>query len=218
VTVYELMGTQVPSYDKGCLIIGAGGHGKVIADIMLCQGMKVLGFLDDNPPTIGQRILGLPVLGNGENLMDFGLDGVVVGVGDNTSRHKIVQRMELYDTPAWITALHPKATVANSVQIGAGTVIMAGVIVNPDTIIGRHAIINTGATVDHDCLVGDFAHIAPGVHLAGGVRVGASTLIGIGATVIPYCTIGTGVTVGAGAVVVKDIPDGVTAKGIPATW
>ena len=203
---------------KGNLIIGAGGHGKVIADIMLCQGMRILGFLDDNPPVIGQQIFGFPVLGNGKKLADFDLDGVIVGIGDNTIRRAIVQRMELDYTPPWITVLHPKATVANSVQIGVGTVIMAGAVVNPDTVLGKHTIINTGSTVDHDCLIGDFVHIAPGVHLAGGVRVGELTLIGIGATVIPYCSIGAGATVGAGAVVVRDIPDGVTAKGIPATW
>ena len=131
------------------LIIGAGGHGKVIADIMLCQGMEVLGFLDDNSQLIGQCLLSLPVLAEVGQWADFYPDGLVVGIGDNAIRRAVVELLETDAAPSWITVLHPNATVAHSSHIGAGTVVMANAVINPDVQVGRHAIINTSATVDH---------------------------------------------------------------------
>ena len=203
---------------KGNLIVGAGGHGKVIADMMLRQGMKILGFLDDNPSIVGQRVLSFPILGKIERWMDFDADGLVVAVGDNVSRRTIVQKMESEAAPRWVTLLHPSATVAESVRVGIGTVIIAGAVINAETILGKHTIVNTGATVDHDCLIGDFAHVAPGSHLAGGVHVGAGALIGIGSCVTPGCRIGDESIIGAGAAVVRDVPPGVIARGVPARW
>ena len=203
---------------KGNLIIGAGGHGKVVADAILSAGMPLLGFLDDNPDTIGQQILGYPVLGNIAQWLEFDADGLVIAVGNNRIRRMIQQKLEASAHPNWITVIHPKAIVAASLKVGVGTVVMAGAIVNPDTVIGQHTIINTGATVDHDCVIGDYVHIAPGVHLAGGVTVGNNTLIGIGSAVIPSCQVGEDTTVGAGSVVIKDIPSSVVAKGVPARW
>ena len=203
---------------NGNLIIGAGGHSKVIADAMLCNGMNIMGFLDDNPLLIGQRVSGFPVLGKVENWPEFDVVKLVLGIGDNSIRRLIVQRLEHEGSPIWAIVTHPAATIANSVKIGAGTVIMAGAIVNPDTTLGQHTIVNTGATVDHDCSIGSFAHISPGAHLAGNVNVGDDALLGIGCSVIPGCRIGEGSVIGAGAVVVSDIPPGVIAKGVPARW
>lgn len=203
---------------KGNLIIGAGGHGKVVADAMFSAGMPLLGFLDDNPDIIGQQLLGFPVLGMIYQWQEFEADGLFIAIGNNRIRRMIQQKMESIAHPNWITVIHPKAILAGSVKIGIGTVVMAGAIVNPDTVIGQHVIINTGATVDHDCVIGDYVHIAPGGHLAGSVTIGKNTLIGIGSAVIPGCQIGEDTIVGAGSVVVKDVPSGVIAKGVPALW
>lgn len=201
---------------SGILIIGAGGHGKVVADILLQQSAPVLGFLDDDPTTWGTSRLGLPVLGAIDTFLDHSPEGLVMGIGSNVLRQDIVKRLGSLAQELWWSAIHPQAIIAPSARIGRGTVVAAGAIVNPDAMVGDHVIINTGATVDHDCRIGDFAHIAPGVHLAGGVRVGEGSLLGIGSTVIPCCSIGQWTIIGAGAVVVDDIPSHAVAVGVPA--
>lgn len=201
---------------SGILIIGAGGHGKVVADILLGQSMPVLGFLDDDPTTWGTSRLGLPVLGAIDAFSDYSPEGLVMGIGSNALRQDIVRRFGSLAQELWRSAIHPKAILAPSARIGRGTVIAAGAIVNPDAFVGEHVIINTGATVDHDCHIGDFVHIAPGVHLAGGVHVGEGSLVGIGSKVIPNRCIGQWTTIGAGAVVVDDIPSHTVAVGVPA--
>ena len=203
---------------SGLLVLGAGGHGKVVADILQCAGFTVTGFLDDDPERWDTSCLGLPVLGAIDTYADHDPDGLVLGVGSNRARQLIVDRLGAQADPLWINAIHPRAIIADSVHFKRGIAVMAGAIINPDTVISDHVIINTGATVDHDCIIGDYVHIAPGVHLAGGVKIGEGTFIGIGAAVIPYLSIGKWVTVGAGAAVVHAVPDGVTAKGVPARW
>lgn len=203
---------------KHNLIIGAGGHGKVIADILQCQGMSVMGFLDDNPAIIGTTVFDLPVLGAIDTWRDFEPDGVIIGIGDNHVRSAVAHRLGQDITPPWLTAVHPRSTVARSVRVGMGTVVMAGAIINADTVIGQHAIINTAATVDHDCILGNFVHIAPGAHLAGDIHIDEGALLGIGSVVIPGRKIGKGAIIGAGAVVISDVPPGVMAKGLPAVW
>lgn len=198
------------------IVIGAGGHGKVIADILLSGKQEVLGFLDDNPAREGHTPIGLPVLGLIARWSDYPDAGFIVAIGAQHIRQQIVTQLEQAGNPQWITAIHPMAAVSTFTTIGHGTAIMAGTVINADARIGQHSIINTGATVDHDCEVGDYVHIAPGVNLAGGVRVGNHTLVGAGATIAPYCAIGDNVTIGAGAVVINDIPSGVTVKGVPA--
>lgn len=203
---------------SGVLIIGAGGHAKVVADILRARGVHVLGFLDDATSLIGQQRLGLPVLGPTEAYPDFDPDGLIIGIGSNSVRQTIVRKIGAEAERLWINAIHPQAAIAPSVQFGVGVVVAAGAVINPDTTIGDHTIINTGATVDHDCTIGRFVHIAPGVHLAGGVRIEDECLIGIGSVAIPSCHIGANTTVGAGSVIISDIPAGVTAKGVPACW
>ncbi len=202
----------------GVLILGAGGHAKVVADILLRGGVSVAGFLDDDPALWNSLIWDLPVLGSIHDYAAYDPGGLVLAVGSSSVRQLLAHKLKDVPASLWITAIHPQAVVAPSARVGPGTVVAAGAVINPDAIIGQHAIINTGATVDHDCHIHDFAHIAPGAHLAGGVQVGSGTLVGVGANVIPGVMIGASVTVGAGAVVVKDIPDGVTARGVPARW
>jgi sugar O-acyltransferase (sialic acid O-acetyltransferase NeuD family) len=138
-----------------------------------------------------------------------------LGIGHNAIRRCLFERL-LGQEEVFVTALHPSAVVARDIQIGMGTVIAAGVILNPGTQIGDNAILNTGCTVDHHNQIGDHTHIAPGVHLGGDVVIGAESLIGIGATVMPQCIVGEKCIVGAGSLVHRDLPAGVTAMGVPA--
>ncbi len=201
---------------RGILVLGAGGHGKVVADILCACGADVRGFLDDDPAMWGKLRLGLPVLGAVATHAVHDPEGIILGIGDIAARRELVARLGPALASRWCVAVHPRAIVARSVAVGCGVAVMAGAVVNPDVILGDHCVINTGATVDHDCVIGPHAHIAPGVHLAGGVRVGCGAMVGIGASVTPNVTIGAGAMVAAGAVVIADVPDGVTVKGVPA--
>jgi sugar O-acyltransferase (sialic acid O-acetyltransferase NeuD family) len=199
------------SYD--ILVVGAGGHSKVVIATLREAGHRVAGVFDDNPALWGQSVLGGPVLGPLSKLPDRAPATAVLAVGDNDIRRNLARRLPGLK---WITVVHPRAYVHASVKLGAGTVVCAGAVIQPDTLIGEHCIINTSASVDHDGLIGDFVHIAPGAHLAGGVAVGHGTLVGIGACVTPGVTIGADSIVGAGAVVIRSLPDGMTAVGVPA--
>ncbi|MGI8688070.1 MAG: acetyltransferase [Thermomicrobiales bacterium] len=201
---------------SGVLILGAGGHAKVVADILCCQGTPVLGFLDDNPATWGAARLGLPVLGGIATYREYMPSGLILGIGDIATRKAVVERLGACARDLWCNAIHPHATVAHSVRLGRGVAVMARGVVNPDAILGDHSVVNTGATVDHDGVIGAHAHIGPGAHLAGGIRVGTGALIGVGANITPWLTIGDGAVIGAGSVVVDDVPAHVTVKGIPA--
>ncbi len=204
----------------GVLILGAGGHAQVVADILLHMheagdDLAPIGYLDDNPQIAGQRFLGLPVLGPLVALGTIEHHATIVGIGDNRTRCRIFTQL-VNQGERLMIARHPRAIIAPDVAIGAGSVICAGVVVNPGSMIGSNVILNTGCTVDHHNTIGDHAHIAPGVHLGGDVRIGRGTLVGIGATVIPQRAIGAWSAVGAGSVVTKNVADDVVAAGNPA--
>ena len=151
------------------VIIGAGGHAKVIADIVSSRGDKVVGFLDDDTSKLGKKIYkDLEVLGTTQDFTKYGDCEFVIAVGDNHAREQIAKTMSV----KWYTAIHPGAVVADTVKVGAGTVVMAGAVINSDSVVGQHCIINTGATIDHDNVLADFVHVSPGAHLAGIVKVG----------------------------------------------
>lgn len=193
------------------IIVGAGGHGAVVADIV----RDAVGVVDDNPALAGTTCFGLPVLGPIAALAGTPHDAVVVAVGDNATRRAIVERL-CAAGERLVTVIHPFASVAPSAAIGDGSMLCAGAIVLPRAAIGRGVILNTKASVDHDSVVGDFAHVGPGATLGADVRVGGGTLIGLGASVASGKTVGARSIVGAGAVVVRDLPDDVTAMGVPA--
>ena len=192
-------------------IFGAGGHAKVVWDILVASGHEVAGFVVDEPQA--RTFLDLPVATDFRALPPH--DGVVVAFGDNPGRKA---RYEAFCAAGLrvVSAIHPSAVIAGRVALGDGVMIAAGVVINLDSVIGANSIINTGATVDHDNHVGAHAHIAPGCHLACGVTLGEGAFLGIGTNVIPNRTIGAWARTGAGAVVVRDLPDGVLAVGVPA--
>jgi len=193
------------------IIIGAGGHAKVIADIVIKSGDCLLGFLDDNKS--GESLLGYPVLGKIENINKFEKTAkFIIGIGNNYARKDISEKYNL----EWYTAVHPSAVIAIDVSIGEGTAIMANAVINPSAKIGMHCIINTGAIVEHDNIIGDYAHISPNAATAGTVSIGELTHLGIGATVRNNISICAECVIGAGAVVVKNIVDKGTYVGVPA--
>jgi sugar O-acyltransferase (sialic acid O-acetyltransferase NeuD family) len=204
--------------DKKILIYGASGHGKVIIDIIAKQGNnKIVGLIDDNPQMLRQNFCGYPVLGGFDVLREPGYQNykLILAIGNNNSRKGLWERIMPLGYEL-ICAVHPSAQIGKDVFMGSGTVVMANVAINPGASIGENVIVNTGATIDHDCLIGDHVHISPGTHLGGNVEIGDLTHIGIGVSIIPNIKIGKGAIVGSGAVVVGDIPDNVTAVGIPA--
>ena len=199
------------------IVYGAGGHSKVVIDILeRTQKYDIVGVVDDDPARKGHDFCGYHLLGDIEYLLEHGSKtGVVLAIGDNKTRERLARRLGPLGFK-FITAIHPTAVVGRDVKLGAGTVLMANVAVNPGAVLGEHVIVNTGATIDHDCVIGDFAHISPGVHLGGHVSVGPGTHIGIGASVIDEVAIGANSTIGAGAAVIEDVPAGVIAVGVPA--
>jgi sugar O-acyltransferase (sialic acid O-acetyltransferase NeuD family) len=202
------------------LILGAGGHGQVVADVLLCAhraGSAVLpiGYLDDAVRLQGQTILGLPVRGTFEQIDAVSHEGVILAIGDNHIRERIYEQLRQRGE-CLVSAVHPRSIVATDVSVGPGTVICAGAVVNPGSEIGANTILNTACTVDHHNCIGDHVHVAPGVHLGGDVVIGTGALVGIGAVVMPQHQIGDWATVGAGAVVTKNVPVGTVWVGVPA--
>ena len=182
------------------IIIGAGGHGKVIADNALKNGYTDICFVDDNATG---ECMGLPIVGVCNDLvrLNDGETDFVIGVGTNKTRKKIAEKYDIH----WITLVHPSAQLAINVSIGKGTVIMAGAVIIVFATIGEHCIINTCAVVEHDNVIENYAHISPNVSLGGTVHIGELTHIGIGATVSNNINVCDNCIVGAGAVVVRDI-------------
>jgi len=202
------------------LVLGAGGHAQVVADILLRmedagEPIRVVGFLDDDPGCAGQRPLGLPVLGDIAQLPRIPHDGLIVGIGDNETRRLLYESVRRAGETL-VTARHPRSIIAPGVEIGSGSMICAGAVVNPQSRIGPNVILNTGCSVDHHNDIGPHVHIAPGAHLGGDVTIGQGVLVGIGATVMPGLRVGDGSVVGAGAVADKDVPPGVVVVGVPA--
>jgi sugar O-acyltransferase (sialic acid O-acetyltransferase NeuD family) len=203
------LGAAVPGQTAdGVVVIGAGGHAKVVISTLAACGTPVAAVLDDDDSKWGTDAQGTRV---GRIERARGGRGIV-GIGDNAKRREMARALGL----EWQTAVHPAAYVHPSVKLGRGTVVFAGAVVQPDAVVGDHVIVNTGATVDHDCVIGDFAHLAPGVHLAGAVRVGEGAFLGIGSVACPGVRIGRWATLGAGAVAIHDLADGVVAVGVPA--
>lgn len=200
-------------------VYGASGHGKVVGDILLaCKDLDFAGFIDDRTDLCGQRVLGLPVFGDGKWLQreaEMMRVAVALGVGDNVLRKGLAERCISWGTEL-VTVVHPTASVSSSARLGRGTVVMAQAAINADAHVGEGAIVNTSAVVEHDVDIGNFANVSPNAVMAGASRLGALSHLAIGALTIPCVRIGALTIIGAGSVVVSDIPDGVVAFGVPA--
>lgn len=200
---------------KKLAILGASGHGKVVADIAECCGWEV-AFFDDSKP-LGFINLTWPVLGSYQDLIaQLGrFEGVVVAVGNNAIR--LARSRSLRDEGAsLVTLTHPSACVSRYARMEAGSVIMPSAVINAGARVGLACIVNTGASIDHDCVLADGVHISPGARLAGEVVVGEHSWIGIGASIRQQICIGANAMVAAGAVVVKAVEDNATVAGVPA--
>lgn len=200
---------------KKLLIIGASGHGKVVADIALKMNKwSSISFLDDDEAI--KSVLGLEVVGKIDDSITYIKDcDFIVGIGNISTRRKVQERLEAEGASIPIL-VHPSAIIGEQVHITSGTVVMASVVINCCTIIGKGCIINTGATVDHDNLIGNYVHVSPGSHLAGTVTVGQESWLGIGSIVSNSVSIVSGCIIGAGAVVIRDIVEVGTYFGVPA--
>jgi sugar O-acyltransferase (sialic acid O-acetyltransferase NeuD family) len=202
------------------VIVGAGGHGRVISDILSnLPDFDTVGFIDDDPAVCGTKINGRPVLGKSSDAASlkerFDISAAVIAIGDNKIRSTIFERF-LKAGFSMPCIVHPKAIVSSGAMLGKGVVVMPGAIINIGSVIGDDVCINTAATVDHDCKISDHSHIFPGANITGGVCVGRFSYIGTNAAVNPNISIGENVMIGTGAAVVSDIPDGVVAVGVPA--
>jgi sugar O-acyltransferase (sialic acid O-acetyltransferase NeuD family) len=202
---------------KQLCIIGAGGHGKVVADAALFQNKwDRIFFVDDRYPSLSS-VMGLEVVSTVDHFCQHaGLDiQAIVAIGDNATRERVQELLKNHIIEI-ATVIHPRAVVAQSVSIGAGTMILAGAVINADAKIGQGVIINTGAIVEHDCVIGDWTHLCPKVACAGGVKIGARVCVGLGSNIIQNVILGNSVTVGAGSVVLRSVDDHQQVVGVPA--
>src|SRR4051812_16400441 len=204
---------------KKVFIYGAGGHGKVIADMLLTARVAgFAGFVDDDDKNKGRSILGYRVLGGPAWLKEQAAVAdieIVLGIGDNSGRRAVAERCRAWGA-VLRTTLHPSAVVARSAKLGAGTVVMAHATINPDAELGEGAIVNTGAVVEHDVKAGNYAHLSPNSTMGGAAAIGELSLLGTGAIILPGVSVGSRTVVGAGAVVTESLPDNVVAVGVPA--
>ena len=192
---------------KKLIIISASGHGKVIADIAVKNGYEDIVFLDDNEDI--KECAGFPVIGKTYEAVQMDCDKVV-SIGDVKIREKISKNIKV------VTLIHPDSVISRRVELGEGTVVMAGAVINSDVKIGKGCIINTGASVDHDCVIGDYCHVSVGAHVAGTCIIGDKAWIGAGVTISNNVNICSECMIGAGTVVIKDIDEVGTYVGCPA--
>jgi sugar O-acyltransferase (sialic acid O-acetyltransferase NeuD family) len=200
---------------KRLAIFGAGGHGKVVAEIAHLSGWSEIIFFDDNKKSsLSEKNIKNDLKMFISRLEEF--DGCVVAIGDNQIRAKVIKQIISRQSNNLVSLIHPSAIVSELSRLAAGSVVMAGSVINPYSTIGLGAIINTNSVVDHDNFIGDYVHISPGVSIAGNVEIGIGSWIGIGSSIIENIKVGDDVLIGAGSVVIDNIPNKAIAYGVPA--
>jgi sugar O-acyltransferase (sialic acid O-acetyltransferase NeuD family) len=204
---------------QGLLVFGAGGHARVVLDLLLACGWSApVCVLDDDPQARGRLLPGgFRVAGDRHELtrLPSGVALAVAAIGGNAARQRVFELLRAHRLQL-ATLIHPRAVAASGLRLAPGTVVMAGAVIQTGTWVGWNSIVNTGACVDHDCRIGDHVHIGPGAVLCGGVEVGTLSLIGAGAVLLPGVRVGAGATVAAGATVLQDVPEGEAVAGVPA--
>lgn len=202
------------------IVIGAGGHARVVADALRGAGSEVLGFVDADWGRHGAQLDGLMVLGGDEMLATYRSANVLLANGIGSigipTRRRAVHEALAADGWRFTTVIHPRATVSPHARLEEGAQVMAGAVVQPGAVIGVGCIVNTGSVVDHDCVLGAHCHVAPGATLSGEVHLGAECHVGTGAVVVQSIRLGARTLIGAGAVVVRDHPGAATLVGVPA--
>lgn len=201
---------------KNLLILGAGGHGKVVAEAAMLTGRwDEIAFLDNDSSL--SKVLGIPVIGSFDDYLDYTTvySNAIVAIGNNLKRMTWLTKLEQagYNIPV---VIHPYSSVSQFCEIESGTVVMAGAVVNASSTIAKGCILNTSSSIDHDCVIGNGVHISPGVNVSGSVTVHDYSWLGVGAKIANNITIGSNTIVAAGTVVIKDVPDSVMVAGVPA--
>lgn len=193
------------------IIVGAGGHGKVIADNALKNGYTDIFFTDDR---VTGKCMGFPIVGTSADIEIFndGKTDFIIGIGNNAVRKKIANEYAVN----WVSLVHPSAQIAVNVTIGKGTAVMAGAVINACATVGAHCIVNTRAVIEHDDVIDDYVHISPNAALGGTVHIGEQTHVGIGAAVINNTDICNNCVIGAGSVVIRNIEECGTYIGVPS--
>ena len=195
------------------VLIGAGGHAKVVIGALRASGREIRAAYDTTPEKAGGACAGVVIRPFAELVLKPD-DEAFLAIGDNRARQGLDRELRA----SWPVVVHPSAWVDPSARLAPGVLVCAGAVFQADAVVGRHSIVNTGASVDHDCVLGDYVHVAPGARLAGNVTAGEGCLLGVGSAFLPGVRIGAWATVGVGAAVVSDVPEGVTARGVPARW
>jgi sugar O-acyltransferase (sialic acid O-acetyltransferase NeuD family) len=205
---------------KDIIVIGGGGHAKVLIDTLQMTNMNVIGILDANPAATGQKVLGVPVLGTDENIQHYSPDKVMLVNGLGSIDIPLVRKNIFYQFKAkgfeFYSVIHPSTFISRHVKWGEGCQIMAGSIIQAGTILGDNVIINSGATVDHDCQIGNHTHLAPGTVLSGNLRIEEECHVGAHAIILQGLHIARKSLVGAGAVVIRSLVSGSRVAGVPA--
>jgi sugar O-acyltransferase (sialic acid O-acetyltransferase NeuD family) len=196
--------------EKTLNIFGIGGHSKVVIEAAELSGWKIMFVYDDDVSTHGKTVNGRLIKGK---ISKSVCGNAIIAIGLNKIRRDFCTKLS---NATWVTIIHPEAVISKDVELGEGTIVMAGAILQSGTKIGRHCIINTGACIDHDCEIGDFVHVGPNSSLAGNIKIHEGTFIGIGSTISNSVSIGSWSLIGAGSVVVHDLPSDCKAFGVPA--
>jgi UDP-perosamine 4-acetyltransferase len=206
------------STDSKCVILGGGGHARVVIDCLrLAGGCDPVAIVDANTSLWGGQVDDVSVRGGDEQLPQLLAEGIryfAVGIGQGPRAKLFKMGLNAGFQPA--TAIHPRSIVSTRARIGAGTQVFAAAVVNPGATVGDNVVINTGAIIEHDCVLADHVHVASGACLAGAVQVEEGAFIGAGSTIRQGLRVGAKAVVGAGAVVTKDVLPGQTVAGVPA--
>jgi sugar O-acyltransferase (sialic acid O-acetyltransferase NeuD family) len=200
------MGTKV--LQKSVLLVGGGGHAKVVIDAFLSAGMSIVGIFDHSK---SGNLLGVPYVGDYDALLHSSMP-CVIAIGNNNTRRELSRKI----VHPFTNAIANSALISKFSSVGQGSMILQGVVIQANAVIGQHSIINTNASIDHDCKISNFVHVGPRAVLCGNVSVGEGALVGAGTVVIPGITIGKNAVVGAGSVVISDVPDHCVVVGNPA--